>query len=269
MTEQICRLAIAHIHLEVCCASTVLADRLRQRYAAFAGAAEPGLRVRVIWQHTLQLDDALPPVPPSDAFVFEKGKLSFDTPGYRGEVDLAASDAWLSLNARSPLEGVEYFLRAIYALLLFEAGGVLLHGAGLVRDRRAYVFFGHSGSGKTTASRLSRGVVVLNDDLVALLPDSGGWVVHATPFWNPTQVVPVRCAAPLAGLYRLVQDRCVWLEQISPGQAVAELAANIPVVSADASRSDRLVMRCAQLVRQIGVKRLHFLKDDSFWQAIL
>lgn len=267
MSDQICRLAIAQINLELHCDSALLAAQLRQRYMAFVGTAEPDLCVQLVWRKPVQLDK-LPSPSQSHVFTFEQGKLSFSAPAYQGEVDVLASNAWLSLEAQSPLDGVEYFLRVIYALLLFEAGGVLLHGAGLVREQRAYVFFGHSGSGKTTASRLSKGVIVLNDDLVALLPVSPGWMVYATPFWNPTQVMPVPYAAPLAGLYRLVQAQRVWLEQISPAQAVAELTSNVPVISADVTRSERLVARCAQLAHQAGVKRLHFLKDDTFWEVL-
>jgi hypothetical protein len=144
-----------------------------------------------------------------------------------------------------------------------------VHSAGLVRDDLAYLFFGHSGSGKTTVSLLSPDAIVLSDDLVALRPVEGNWMAYATPFWNPTQARPNPYAAPLAGLFRLVQDQRVWLEDISLALSVAELAASTPVVSADRLRSSLLMMRCAQLVRQVRVKRLHFRKDATFWQAVL
>ena len=71
---------------------------------------------------------------------------------------------------RAAFEEVEYFLRVIYALLVFQAGGLLFHAAGIVRDGQCYLFFGHSGSGKTTVARLSSTDLVLNDDLVVLIP---------------------------------------------------------------------------------------------------
>jgi hypothetical protein len=259
------KIAIAGLTLGLDCDSAVLRQQFSQRYAAFASQQPAVLSAQIEWQDALS-NGALPL---SYDFAFEHGRLVFALPDYQGEIDLASHHVVLHLRASQPFVGVEYFIRTIYALWLFEMGGLLLHSAGLVRDGAAYLFFGHSGSGKTTVSRLSPTATVLNDDLIALWPTATGWVAHSTPFWNPTQVKPVSNAAPLAGLFRLVQDQRVWLEDVTPALAVAELAASAPIVSADAQRSAMLVARCTQLLRQVSLKRLHFRKDDSFWDVVL
>ena len=66
------------------------------------------------------------------------------------------------------------FLRVTYALLLIRHGGFLFHSAGMIRNGCGYLFYGHSGSGKTTVSRLSQNhVTLLSDDLVAGPPPAG------------------------------------------------------------------------------------------------
>jgi hypothetical protein len=205
---------------------------------------------------------------------FEDGICYFRAPGFEGFVDSKGGEGELVLSSKQPLDEVDYYLRVAYALLAFDSGGLMFHAAGLVRNGEAHLFFGHSGAGKTTVARVSKGVLVLNDDLLILLPgtsldgQSTAWIAYATPFWNPTQVAPTNQFAPVIGLYRLVQDQEAYLEPMRPGQTLAELVSNIPVIPDDLSRGDELLKRCAMLSEDIPVYCLHFLPDSSFWEAI-
>ena len=216
--------------------------------------------------------------------IFNGRVLHFSDPDYQGYVDLEQELARLAVTASEPaegarpehfgfaqyrlVEGIEYFLRVIYALLAFQAGGLLFHAAGVVRHGRACLFFGPSGSGKTSISRLSPDGVVLNDDLVILMPHEGGWIVHGTPFWNPTQVIPSAQSAPLGAMFALVKDKRVYVEKMGRGQAIAELISNVPVIPADPARSHNLLERCENLLDSVPVSRLHFLQDDTFWDVV-
>jgi len=174
----------------------------------------------------------------------------------------------LQISSQQPVEDIDYIIRGAYALLAFQSGGVMLHSAGIARDGKAFLFFGHSGSGKTTVSRLSSNDTVLNDDLVLILPTDNGWYVFGTPFWNPTQVKPSPQSAPLARLYRLVQAKKVHIEKITPGEALAELVSSVPVIPEDPLRNRLLMKRLIEIIESLPVQKLHFLPDDSFWKAI-
>ncbi|MCI0521387.1 MAG: hypothetical protein L0Z70_14160 [Chloroflexi bacterium] len=201
--------------------------------------------------------------------LFSQDGLSLRAAEYNGEIHLGSGQGKLRLGERGAEEGLEYFMRAAYALLAFEAGGLLFHGAGIVRGGRAFIFFGASGCGKTTVARLSLQEAILNDDLLLLMPEENRWRVYATPFWNPTQARPRAASAPLAGLFRLEQDKQVYLAALSRGQALAELVASAPVISADAGRSAALMQRAAGLLAGVPVYRLHFLPDTSFWSLVV
>jgi len=153
-------------------------------------------------------------------------------------------------------------------LLAFEAGGALFHAAAILHSGRAYAYFGHSGSGKSTVARLSAPDVVLNDDLVLLMPGEGAWQAHATPFWNQFHGQNPAPPAPLAGLFRLVQDRQVLLERMETAHAAAEMIASLPVVSADRARGVQLIQRCQAILERVPAYRLHFLPDASFWSLV-
>lgn len=256
-------LSIANLGVSLTCSNPDLLQGLARRYADFLSDGDVQIKTVINWVDGQVSSPFLEANP-----TFRDGAAYFDEPGYQGYIDLKANKAELSLASTRPLEDIDYFLRVIYAMLVFQAGGLLFHAAGIVRKGKAYLFFGHSGSGKTTVSRLSPKDVTLNDDLVLLIPEEVSWRVYSTPFWNPTQVRPSPQTAPLKGLYRLVQDRHVYLEAMSPGQAVAETFASAPVISGDPSKAGDLLLRCRQLLAVVPVYRLHFLPDDSFWKFV-
>lgn len=260
-------LAIADSAISLTCEPVGLGRAVAERYRAFLTDRPTALHLRVDYAGQ---DRAYAMLDQGMAFV--DGLLRFDAPGYVGAIDEQAGVGHLSLSSRQPVEEVDYFLRVAAALLLHRLGGLMFHAAGILREGRAYLFFGYSGSGKTTVSRLSQalGDRVLNDDLLFLLPAPTGWTVHSTPFWNPTQVQPDGLdSAPLAGLFRLVQAKQVFTAAMQPGQAVAELVASVPVLGLDPGRTLSVLARCRRLSRDVLVHHLHFLPDASFWPVVL
>ena len=161
-------------------------------------------------------------------------------------------------------------LGSLYALLAIRGGGLLVHAAGLRVNQVVHLFIGPSGSGKTTVVALSPEAAALNDDLIIVRPAEHGWLAYATPFWNlETHQQPNSGAGvPIAGIYRLVQDRNVYLESVSAASAVADLVANCPVVNGAPAWLPALLDRCRQLARDVPVWRLHFRKDPGFWDLI-
>jgi hypothetical protein len=263
-------LAVAGIGIRIYCNAPGIADRLRSRYADFPASSRPKFESWVILEGTLRSNALL-----DTGVIFRDHVLHFTAKGYTGRIDVKENRGWLTLSSRQPVEDIDYFIRVVCALLAFENAGVMFHAAGVMREGRAFLFFGHSGAGKTTVARLSAGGLILNDDLVVLLPRGGSaepknsWLAHATPFWNPTQVKPTSESAPVAGLFRLVQDRQVFLEPMGKAQALAEFLSNIPVIPDDPQRNVTLIDRSLRLLDDIPAFRLHFLPDDSFWQVIL
>jgi len=257
-------LVIAGLPIRLECEDTRLLERLARRYADFLVSATEGFSVKIDWQLSGSQPDGCdyPPV------AFVDGILQLQRPDYRGEICLGDGRARLAILTQRPEEDVDYFLRLACACLAFGAGGLMLHSAGIVRNDFAHIFFGKSGSGKTTVARLSVDGLVLNDDLVVLMPGSNGWLAHATPFTNATQVPPHAASAPVAGLFRLVQDQKVYLDEMSRAAALAELIASAPVVASDPHLAGELIERCKSLAEACPIYNLHFRKNPEFWQII-
>ena len=200
--------------------------------------------------------------------IIQPNNLKFLGQNYQGEVNLMKECAHLAISSQQPAEEFEYFIRVIYSLIVFRAGGILLHAAGIVQKGKAYIFLGHSGSGKTTVARLSQDKIILSDDLVVLLPAGKRWIAHATPFWNPGDDRRFDSHAPTAGLYFLNQAKKVYLEPLNRALAVAETVSNIPIISSDPEKIEELLARCDSILTKVTYHRLNFLPDKSFWGVI-
>jgi hypothetical protein len=257
-------LSIASLHVAIVCNTARLCAELRHAYAPFVHAHHPRATLTLATHHEPQTTAT-----GAAEVQFFAANGRFVSPRAEGHIDAEGGQASLRLFGPHPLGDIEYCLRIIYALLAFQQGGLLVHGAGLVQQGRALIFFGHSGSGKTTVARLSPQAALLNDDLVLLLPHAEGWHVHATPFWNPTQAArPTPGAAPLAALLRLVQAPRVTLEVLSPAQAAAELLACVPMLPGSITYSRAVTALVLRMLHHIPAYRLHFLPDASFWQVV-
>ncbi len=200
--------------------------------------------------------------------VFQQNEWKLRSASLRGRIHFSRRSGRLIIPAAGALAALDYYLRVVYAWLSLEAGGLMLHAAGILHKGAGYVFLGQSGAGKTTLARISHPRIVLNDDLIVLQPLQGHWQVHGTPFWNPTQVKPSCRQGPLAAVYSLIQNQSVSVQPLSPASAVSALIACSPVLPADPRFAGRVLSRCQQICETIPVRQLHFRKDDSFWQMV-
>ena len=144
---------------------------------------------------------------------------------------------------------MEYIIRIASAIWFFEKGGVLFHGAAMVRNGQAYLFTGHSGAGKTTVCRVTKDAQILNDDLVALKKSPEGWEVWATPFTNPTQNEPNPGKGLLKNILKLHQAKEHRIEHQEPAIALADLITHIPVVSIRKENMGVIMAICQDILK--------------------
>jgi hypothetical protein len=191
---------------------------------------------------------------------------------FAGWVEAGRRSALLSLVAAEGAEferGLENFLRVMTARFALERGGLLLHGACVVRGGLAYVFFGPSGSGKTTVTMLSPGDMILSDDLTLVVPVDGTYRSAGIPFGMAHHRTPESAGAfPIASFNRLVQSDEVAIEPIDGARALAELGGSLPFVMQEPAEAGRALAVAERVVAAVPVRRLRFRRDPSFWAAV-
>jgi hypothetical protein len=165
---------------------------------------------------------------------------------------------------------MENFLRVAYAHAVIPSGGFLLHSAGLVRDGRAWLFFGPSGSGKTTVTSLTPEALILSDDLTMVLRSGQGeYRACSVPFRGLFAPRPESDESwPVAGFFRLVQDKADRIEPVRGAMAVGELVGSLPFVTERSEIAGDVIDAVAAAVSRVPVFRLHFRKDNTFWRII-
>lgn len=213
----------------------------------------------------------VPTLPPPEGPLFEAvprcraGACVLEHPGFEGYVSTDQGYAELRLHPDARAADVGYFMRVALTCQAFVRDAVIFHTAAVVHRGRGYAFFGTSGSGKTTAARLSAPDPVLNDDLILLRREDASWVMVATPFGKRRGEVK---RAPLSALLRLVKSPRVSLDRLPSGRALAELVANSPVISGDPEWLPALMERWERVLRDVPVYALEFRRDASFWEAV-
>jgi len=163
---------------------------------------------------------------------------------------------------------LENVVRLLVSWRALEEGELLLHAAGVERGGRAFVFFGPSGAGKTTACRLSEGRGrVLNDDTLLLRRGAAGWEAAPLPLTGAYRLQAAPGFLPVAALCRLVQAPEPAVERLSAALAVGEVVSCVPFFE-DRPMDRALLDVVGRLVREVPVGRLRFRRDPSFWEVL-
>lgn len=160
-------------------------------------------------------------------------------------------------------------LRIVHSLILAREGGFLLHAASAIKGGNAYLFSGVSGAGKTTIARLAPAdTTLLTDEISYVRRANSGYAAWGTPFSGELGKIGENASAPIQAVFFLEQGRENQLTTIDPVTAVRRLLRNILFFS-DRSTLVRLVFESAcEFIKQVPVRQLTFVPDESVWDLI-
>jgi hypothetical protein len=196
------------------------------------------------------------------------GAARFSSP--EGAIEVQLSGLALSVRAPAPPERQFWTLVnlicAALAWRLPSRGALLLHGAAIVLDDRAFVLVGPAGSGKTTWADSARaaGARYLSDDLTVVDTTGAEVAVLATPIRgdDPEPQPPGRFA--LAALLLPAHGAPPRLAPVSALAASARVAANLPFVAEWLERDERIGAALSALCTKARTYELTFAPDRAF-----
>ena len=242
-------LSIGGMSLRLQMSDTQLFGAASARYAAFTDAAAQPT--------TIALNDgAAPEGAPADfAYEFEGAALRV----FPSEIRFDGVRNQYALDS---------LLRVLLSWKLLGGHGFLLHAATVLRDRKAYIFTGRSGAGKSTVTSLSPEGSVLTDEISLLRREDGVWCAYGTPFWGEFRAAGSNIRAPVAGVFRLLQAAENHVTALRPVPILRALLPNVLFFSAEAEANRRLLEILSQAATEIAGYDLAFRKNSAFWEVL-
>jgi hypothetical protein len=222
----------------------------------------------------------------SDLIVYrDHGRWLMQRGDFRAEWDPQTRKGWVRQTANP--YAIDAVLRIIHSLALPRDGGFLVHAASGVRNGRAFVFAGASGTGKTTLARFAPpDVTLLTDEISYLRPrrqvatrespsgvlDGGSsarsFEAFGTPFAGELARIGEKVCAPLATLFLLKQGPENRIETVSESQALCELMQHVLFFAHDEELVDIVFQTVCDFVHRVPVRRLVFAPDPRVWELI-
>jgi len=268
------------------------ADLLRRKYSRFllAEDSELSLRVEIDQRKSSRFYRSRFKTAAFGNIIVSTGNIEADVNLVegRGEVSMASL-----IEDKTTFNLFGVFLASLYAIILLENKGILLHSSGVVKDGVGYVFYGSSGTGKTTIAGLSSPYCVLNDDRIAVRTENGTTLMFDTPFWDGGQGQGDAIGFPVKGIFIPRKDgSSCYLKKLNPQTAVSNLMAmqygdlfsqclygsvqprdSFRIESNIVPRNNKLCGAifdiCCELAQKVPAFYLYFTKDGTkMWRCI-
>ena len=165
-------------------------------------------------------------------------------------------------------------LRIAFAQAALMHSAVSLHASAVVKDDKAYMFMGRSGTGKSTHSRLwieHLGATLLNDDNPIVRIVDGKAVVYGSPWSGKTPCYKDE-SAPVAAMVRLAQSPENNFERKSEIEAFAIMLPGCSVLRFDENLYGNLCDTLIELAEMVCVGEMKCLPDmdaaHTCWEGV-
>ncbi|MDQ0242580.1 hypothetical protein J2S09_000116 [Bacillus fengqiuensis] len=164
---------------------------------------------------------------------------------------------------------LKHALHTLYsAFIVHHRWGLLVHSSCVAHNEKAYVFAGQSGAGKSTVARLSNPRPILSDEATLVKIDDNRITIFDSPFRSELTTPYFHQSCELSSIYLLVQSMDIKTTPIKKSDALLGLMDKIFYWHHDHSETTKLLKMCKQLVEQVPVYKMHFQKNDAFWELI-
>jgi hypothetical protein len=271
-------LTLSDIRIEIGGLDDALAAALRARYAPYADAGAEQGEADLRLSFAREARDYF--IDPPESAEFNPVWLACDGTRIRyvghqlaGWFDTATRNGAILLahgTYEPELRSIENYVRCAVAWCAAERGGALVHGASAVRDGKAYLFYGESGAGKSTLSAVDTRGRIVSDDLSLVLPRRGGGLdLVGSPFRGTYEDgAPVVGRFPLAAGFRIVKAPSAAVRPAPRAIAFGQLVGNLTFVAEAFGARPDLFASVEAAFAGVPLMHLHFVKDDSYWDAI-
>jgi hypothetical protein len=255
---------VGNLPIRLWCDSLNFTRRIEERYSGFLSPSSDA-----IGEFEIEL------APPAIKFGHEDVRVTWDAGHWL--IERTDFQAWWNPGtARGRIQQVpsiyslDSVLRIVHTLLLARKGGFLLLASSAIRNGRAFLFSGASGTGKTTIMSLAPpGASLLADDISYLTRGENAYYAFGTPFYYELPRPGENLEAPINALYVLAKGSKNKIEPIRGTAAVRALLENVLFFARDPELVKLVFASACEFVNRVPFHRLTFVPDASVWELIL
>ncbi len=156
----------------------------------------------------------------------------------------------------------------LFAQLLADRGGIILHGSGLIFKEEGYLFAGHSDAGKTTLVKIFRHHArILNDDRLIVRKENGRFYLYGTP-WHGELSLVAPDQVPLKAILFLNQAKENKVEKTKGLEAFKRLYGCTIKALVTGRWTKNALDICQDLSREVPCYHLYFDKTEGVISTI-
>lgn len=156
----------------------------------------------------------------------------------------------------------------LFARLLADRSGIILHGSGLIFKEKGYLFVGHSDAGKTTLVKIFHHYAkILNDDRMIVRKEEGRFYLYGTPWHGELSLVaPDR--VPLKAIFFLNQAEENKVEKTEGLDTFKRLYGCTIKALVTERWAKKVLDICQDLSRKVPCYHLYFDKSEGVISTI-
>lgn len=177
----------------------------------------------------------------------------------------------MALIGGSKQNSIKTLLKSCFAFFLNDFDGFFLHAAAAIKDNKCFVFFGKSGSGKTTiAETLRKNSFVLSDEVVAVRKIKDSFYCFGMPFFGAIKkpILNNNTKALIDSAYLLKKDKKSFVAELGKADALKEFMACVMHLSKNSERTKKIFRLCSEFVEKKNCQELHFSKNAAIFGVI-
>ena len=181
--------------------------------------------------------------------------------------DFSTAQVVLSGNNLERLYGLNSALMLAFLLATARLDTVVMHASAVVKDEKAYLFLGRSGTGKSTHSRLwlqaIAGTSLLNDDHPILRIDTQGSVIAYGSPWSGKTPCYHNASAPVGGIVRIKRASKNRIRRLSPVESYASLLTSSSGMTWQKELADSKDSTLQKIITAVACWTLECLPDEA------
>ncbi len=156
----------------------------------------------------------------------------------------------------------------LFARLLADRGGIILHASGIILKEKGFLFVGHSDAGKTTLVKIFRHHArILNDDRMIVRKEDGRFYLYGTP-WHGELPIVAPDRIPVKAIFFLNQAKDNRVERTEGLEAFKRLYGCTIKALVTGRWTEKALDICQALSREVPCYHLYFDKTEGVISTI-